>query len=175
MPTKSPSFLDEWLSKRSKSAAPSLKAEKAEIEKEQREQLGDSAPRPSNVIKPTEFSRQEETGSDEPKEEKHENRHHKKHSHEADDHGKHGAPKTPDPKHEDKAREEVIVPQMKQPETPPQSEVRPKPAPPAPKPKDPAPAGSAPQRLEDELSHGDTIYIDQEGNMHVGGQKPDQS
>lgn len=172
MPAKSPSFLDEWLSKRTKSAAPSLKTEKAEIEKEQREQLRDDAPQPSSVVKPTEFSRQEkQLDSTEPREEKHETHHHKKkHGHDTSDFEKRGAPKNHEPKHEDR-EESIIEPPKKQPDAPAKSETAP--IPPAPKVKEPAHTEPAPPRLlEDELSHGDTIYIDQEGNMHVGGQKP---
>jgi len=169
---KSPSFLDEWLTKRSKSAATTLKSEKAKIEREQEDQLK-SAPAQPNVIHPTETAKPESTQQHEnvPKKFEKSEQHAHKPNHE---HGKKQS-------HKDNGVNAQRSPQST-------SEDNSRPAESSAKSFAPTPASNEPTKskpasadptelslqspLENELAHGDTIYIDQDGNMHTGSQKP---
>lgn len=180
--SKSPSFLDEWLTKRSKSAAPALRTEKAKIEREQAAQLKDDVtPNASRdrdaqptVIQPTIMNHAHKDTDDEIQKAQ------KQHSvlegrqRQADVKKASATENAQSRLLKNAKTEKAALPQIHENKEPLKQELRRNTS-------EPSPALKATEQnqsrsfrspLESDLEHGDTIYIDQEGNMHVNSQKP---
>ena len=179
--SKSPSFLDEWLTKRSKSAAAPIRQERAEIEKEQTAPLGNQTPTPDNVGDSKQKLGEQPTHGRAEEKQKHE--HKQKHG-EQQRRDIVSKPEQFTPQQQSQlTREELLaesaLPSQKSKAQPDRSNT------PTTEPKHetttevesklPPQSISDPTALdlrrsspaESDLEHGDTIYIDQDGTMHV--------